>query len=169
MADLFGPGPNLCTFSSDRVHRYTLLHTMRGGKSRIAWVGLNPSTADESQLDPTLRRIRGFSLRDGFDQFMMLNVFGLRSTNPKGLLEHSDPIGPRNLIEIEEAIQDCPVVVAAWGGGKYSDHLNAAAQVEAILRKGKRKVMCLGLTGQGFPKHPLYVHGETPLIPLPHK
>ena len=61
-------------FSPDRVYRYTLLHSWRGlldTEDRIAcWIALNPSTADENQLDPTLRRIRGYSMRWGYYQQM---------------------------------------------------------------------------------------------------
>ena len=60
---------NKCVFSPDRVYRYTLLHSWRGlldAEDRIAcWIALNPSTADENQLDPTLRRIRGYSMKWG--------------------------------------------------------------------------------------------------------
>ena len=140
---------------------------MSKGGRRIAWIGLNPSTADESQLDPTLRRIRGFSEREGFNEFVMLNVFGLRSTDPAGLLEHPDPIGPGNFATIAKAVKDCPLVVAAWGGGKYSDHCEAASQVQAVLRRISGRVVCLGLTAQGFPRHPLYVHGTTEFQAFP--
>ncbi|HTI72370.1 MAG TPA: DUF1643 domain-containing protein [Candidatus Limnocylindria bacterium] len=159
--------PNRCEFSADRVYRYSLLHRMRTGGRRIAWIGLNPSTADESQLDPTLRRIRGFSEREGFDEFMMLNVFGLRSTDPTKLLDHPNPIGPDNFAVISKAVRECSIVMAAWGGGKYSHHCDAAVEVGKILRKGKAQVLCLGMTGQGFPKHPLYVHGSTVFQELP--
>ena len=77
---------NICAFSPDRVYRYTLLHSWADMLSpelkTIAWIALNPSTADENQLDPTLRRIRVFSAAWGYNSFMMLNAFAFRATDP---------------------------------------------------------------------------------------
>jgi hypothetical protein len=76
---------NECTFSPDRRHRYSLIHRINPllGDRLIMWIGLNPSTADESQLDPTLTRIRSFSEREGYDGFWMANIFALRTPYPR--------------------------------------------------------------------------------------
>ena len=91
---------NICAFSPDRVYRYTLLHSWADMLSpelkTIAWIALNPSTADENQLDPTLRRIRGFSAAWGYNSFMMLNAFAFRATDPKEMERAADPNGPEN-------------------------------------------------------------------------
>ncbi len=63
---------------------------------RIMWIGLNPSTADEQQLDPTLRRIRGFSQAWGFTAFVMTNVFAFRATVPADMKAQADPVGQDN-------------------------------------------------------------------------
>ncbi len=83
---------NLCHFLSDRRHRYSLVHRWNPllGDRLIMWIGLNPSTADEQQLDPTLTRIRGFSQREGFDGFLMTNLFGLRTPYPDEMMK--DPV-----------------------------------------------------------------------------
>lgn len=89
---------NPCRFSPCRKYRYFLTHQWDGlfGWREIAFIGLNPSTADESQLDPTLRRIRGFCLSWGFNTFHMLNLFAFRSPDPRSLRSIADPVGPEN-------------------------------------------------------------------------
>jgi hypothetical protein len=80
-----------CTFSPDRKHRYSLVHRWNPlfGDRLILWIGLNPSTADEAQLDPTLTRIRSFSQREGFDGFWMANLFGRCTPYPKKMMDRA--------------------------------------------------------------------------------
>jgi hypothetical protein len=63
----------------------------------MAWVMLNPSTADAEVDDPTIRRCMSFAKREGYDGIEVLNLYGLRATKPKHLLDHPDPEGPQNL------------------------------------------------------------------------
>ena len=164
------PLENPCHFSPDRVHRYSLIHRLDpllGGDRLIMWIGLNPSTADESQLDPTLRRIARFSERDGYDGFWMANIFGLRTPYPKEMMAHADPVGPGNDASLLAAAARCEKIVAAWGvSGAYQ------ARAEAVVRLlAPHKLWCLSTTAAGHPRHPLYVHGDqilvryTPTIP----
>ena len=93
---------NECVFSKCRTWRYVLKHTWRDlldtEERALVWIALNPSTADENQLDPTLRRIRGFTMAEGGNTFYMLNLFAFRATDPRNLKAAADPIGlPRNL------------------------------------------------------------------------
>jgi len=76
---------NLCHFSPDRRHRYALIHRWNPlfSDRSVLRIGLNPSTANEDQLDPTLTRIAAFSKREGFDRFWMAKLFGLRTPDPK--------------------------------------------------------------------------------------
>ena len=91
---------NPCVFSPCRKWRYLLKHTWRDmldpEERAIAWIALNPSTADENQLDPTLRRIRGYTRDMGCNTFYMLNLFAYRATDPKVMRAAEDPIGPEN-------------------------------------------------------------------------
>ena len=153
---------NECHFSPDRKHRYTLLHRINPlfGKKLILWIGLNPSTADEQKLDPTLTRIRSFSEREGFDGFLMTNIFGFRATDPKEMIRTPDPIGPENDQALLAAAERCDKVVAAWGAhGVHQDRAIAVAKLLA-----SHKLWCLGTTKAGFPRHPLYVKGDQPLV-----
>jgi hypothetical protein len=153
---------NDCHFSSDRRHRYTLLHRISPlfGDRLIMWIGLNPSTADEQQLDPTLTRIRSFSEREGYDGFLMTNIFGFRATDPREMIRARDPIGPENDAALLAAAARCDKVVAAWGA--HGVHQARAAAVAKLL--GRHQLWSLGSTKDGHPRHPLYVKGDQPLV-----
>src|SRR5436190_22946192 len=81
------------TLSECRRYRYTLTRVWDESYPRIAWIGLNPSTADENVLDPTLRRVVRFSMDWGFGSFTMLNLFALRATDPVVMKAHFEPVG----------------------------------------------------------------------------
>jgi len=153
---------NDCHFSPDRRHRYSLVHRWNPlfGDRLILWIGLNPSTADEAQLDPTLTRIRSFSEREGFDGFLMANIFSFRVTDPKEMMGAADPVGPENDAALLAAADRCERIVAAWGaGGKFQARAAAVARLLA-----GRELWCLGTTQAGQPRHPLYVAGDQPLV-----
>jgi hypothetical protein len=151
---------NECVFSSDRKYRYLLEHIYRSsgpGTKLCTWIGLNPSIANETRLDPTLRRIRRFSNAWGYGGFIMTNLFALVSTDPKRLFAEADPVGPENDRYILQAARETDLVVAAWGaiGGLQ----NRCANVLELL--AKIDLVCLGITKEGYPNHPLYVPGDT--------
>ena len=153
---------NACVFSADRRHRYTLVHrwddllTAETGRA-IAWIALNPSTADENQLDPTLRRIRGFSTAWGYTHFIMLNAFAFRATDPADMKAAADPVGPENDRWIAHWAERADRVMVAWG--EHGAFLNRHAQVAALL--DPQKTFCLARNASGQPKHPLYVAQRT--------
>lgn len=149
---------NPCYFSHDRRYRYTLEHVWDGfaAPRLIQWIGLNPSTADEDKLDPTLRRIRAFSMAWGYTGFVMTNLFAFRSKEPRYMLEAADPFGPENQGHITATAIRCETTVAAWG--TLGSHRDAAAKLSAAFG---RPLYCLGTNSDGSPKHPLYVPGVT--------
>lgn len=153
---------NVCHFSPDRRHRYTLVHRWNPlfGDRLIMWIGLNPSTADEQQLDPTLTRIRSFSQREGYDGFVMTNLFGLRTPYPEEMMQDPDPVGAENDSALLAAAERCEKIVAAWGvSGVYQ------ARAEAVVKLfAGRELWCLGTTQDGHPRHPLYVAAKQPLV-----
>jgi hypothetical protein len=153
---------NECLFSPDRRHRYRLIHRWNPGPQEklILWIGLNPSTADEARLDPTLTRIAAFSRREGFDGFWMANLFALRTPHPKIMMASPDPIGSATDAELLIAAARCARIVAAWGvGGEFSERGAAVARLFV-----EKKLWCLGSTLAGHPRHPLYVAGKQPLV-----
>jgi hypothetical protein len=135
----------------------------------ITFVMLNPSTADEADLDPTLRRCRGFTLAAGFSRFVVLNLFAIRGTDPKILRRVRDPVGPENddhLRAARDASRDtgAPIVVA-WGGNPAVDSPYLGHRGAAVLDLLGPGVLCLGTTFAGFPRHPLYVRADQSLVP----
>lgn len=152
-------------FSDDRVYRYRLTRTLDTAPGpRCLFIMLNPSTADAFVLDPTVRRCINFARREGCSTLEVVNLFALRSTDPRALYEHDDPVGPDNLIQILEATERADIVVAAWGhhAAKMAQTVsNPEAWLDEI------PMVCLGKTKAGAPRHPLYVHSDTPLIPYP--
>ena len=109
---------NPCVFSPCRKWRYLLKHTWRDlldpEERAIAWIALNPSTADENQLDPTLRRIRGYTRDMGCNTFYMLNLFAYRATDPKVMRAAEDPIGPENDYWIKKIAMESEMVVQVY-------------------------------------------------------
>lgn len=151
-------------FSPDGAYRYTLHRDWSGGlfdtEPRVlVWCMLNPSTADDHQDDPTIRRCIRFSRRDGYTGLVILNAFALRSTDPKGLAAVDDPVGPDNDQWIAKYATGADVVVA-WGAYRHERISQVAKMLEEVT--GGR-LRCLGTTKSGEPRHPLYVHGDTPL------
>jgi hypothetical protein len=151
-------------FSECRRYRYVLWRVWDKAKPLMLWIGLNPSTADETKDDPTIRRCIAFARSLGSGGIIMANLFALRSTDPKVLRGHLDPIGPDNDLALKTAYHGCQPSVAAWGvHGAYG---NRDLHVCDMLTKEntERFLSCLGCTKHGHPRHPLYVRGDTELI-----
>jgi len=88
-------------FSEDRKYRYTLWREWkslftRQQKEFVVFIGLNPSTADETKDDPTIKRCVGFVKKWGFDAFCMMNLFAYRTRYPSVMKAQEDPIGIEN-------------------------------------------------------------------------
>ena len=119
--------------------------------SYVMFIGLNPSTADETKDDPTIRRCVGFAKEWGYGAVCMANLFAYRATDPRVMKEAADPVGPDNDVWLERYAKDASLVVAAWGA--YGEHQGRAKEV---LKKVEG-VVCLGMTKGGYPRHPLYM------------
>ncbi len=141
-----------CVFSTDRVYRYTLWREFDlANRTYVQFVGLNPSTADEVQDDPTVRRCIDFAKRWGFGALCMTNIFAYRATDPDVMKAAQDPIGPGNDAWLTRIAAGAGLVVAAWGNhGAFIDREQA---VVSLLPR----LTCLGTTKSGAPRHPLYV------------
>lgn len=156
---------NVCKFSQDRKFRYRLEFEHRyaadSADQRVVWILLNPSTADEQTLDPTLRRVRTWSEGWGYRYITIVNLFAFRATKPARLLEVDDPIGPDNDREILAAVEEADELVLGWGAVR-SRLLPRARQVEELLEKAGQLegARSLGTTKTGEPRHPLYLPGD---------
>lgn len=146
-------------FSPCRRYRYRLVIRWSEG-DLLTVIGLNPSTADEVQDDPTLRRVKGFARDMGLAGVQMLNAYAWRSTDPSVLRTIADPVGPENTLEnLKSWIRECsPCAVAAWG--------------TKIILERERELLtlphlhCFRRTKAGKPEHPLYLPAELRPVPL---
>ena len=145
-------------------YRYTLTREWDDFKPAMLFVMLNPSTADATEDDPTIRRCVGFAKREGCGMIEVVNLFAWRATDPKELKTTDEPIGARNDRVIQEAAEDADVIVCAWGTHGVLHKRNE--EVISLLKATGKPVMCLGKTKDGHPKHPLYLSGQSPLIEL---
>lgn len=175
---LIRPTASGAVFDSSRKYRYSLWRRWCWVNGRteedlfrhtIAFVGLNPSTADEREPDPTITRCINYSKKFGFETFVMLNCFAYRATLPVDMKRQENPIGvEQGGADNDEAIKyfadRCPVIVAAWGNdGQY---LNRSKRVMEILKSGSCEVKCLAKTQAGEPGHPLYLKSCLELRPI---
>ncbi len=140
--------------SPDRLYRYQLIRRWGAG-DLVAWIMLNPSTADADIDDPTITRCMGFARRWGYAGIVVVNRFALRSTDPDQLLTSTDPFGPNNT-ETLQSVAAYPLIIAAWGSHKATRQLDAHLPVGLDLH-------CLAVNSDGSPKHPLYVRGDVSL------
>lgn len=143
----------------DECYRWELRRWWSTGPY-VCWVMLNPSTADASADDPSLRRIIAFSRAWGFGGLVLVNLFPFRSPDPgqcKAWMETPTACGVvfRNMEKIWQVSADAGLMMAAWGAAPW-----AAATGEAVSRMIKQSkkhdaIFCLGRTADGSPKHPL--------------
>ena len=149
------------TFSPCRSYRYSLWREWGEGSLGYAmFIGLNPSTADETRDDPTVRRCINFAKDWGFGALCMTNLFAFRATDPTVMKVQADPNGPENNATLKKLARDASVVVAAWGA--HGSHMGRDKEVVAMLPGLK----CLALTKDRLPKHPLYLLKTLRPMPL---
>jgi hypothetical protein len=145
-------------FSPDRLYRYLLWRSWDRDKPICAFVGLNPSTADEVDNDPTIRRCIGFAKSWGYGSLWMLNAYAWRSTDPRALrTQGADAIGPNNDLYLRQAALNCGLVVAAWG--VHCDDVRERTVARVFEAEGK-PLHVLGLSKAGKPRHPLRLRAD---------
>ena len=153
---------NTAIISECGRYRYTLHRAWNDDAPRMTYIMLNPSTADASKDDPTIRRCIGFAKREGCGGLNVVNLFAYRGTNPADMKAADDPVGPENDKWVGRifATADGPRVVA-WGADPF------ARERAARMGRAWRNLMCLGKTKSGAPRHPLYVPADAPLVAWP--
>ena len=145
-------------------YRYTLWRRWDDG--RVAcFVMLNPSTADASVDDPTVRKCVGFARRWGGGGIRIANLFAFRTPHPRELAERQadgvDIVGPGNDALLASHLDTSHAVVVAWGSAA-----SAGATVKSLIREraawihdlaqhAEVPLCCLGTARDGSPRHPL--------------
>lgn len=145
-------------------YRYHLWRRWDESLPTMVWVMLNPSTADATEDDPTIRRCIGFAKREGCGGISVRNVFALRATNPAELALHPDPFGPENERYLTSArnVSLMTILALGWGAKMPCKILrNYYRQAEILIAIQSPK--CFGLTKDGDPRHPLYLRANAPL------
>ena len=133
----------------------------------VLFIGMNPSTADGSVDDPTVRRECDFTMAWGFGSYRKCNVMDMRATKPTALLAPGGiPCSHVNLDIISEQARAASKVVMAFGKlhGKLAEYGNRV--VERLKGEGV-EMYCLGFTQDGSPRHPLYLRKDSTLLAFP--
>lgn len=128
----------------------------------IVFVMLNPSTADAETDDQTIRRCISFSRSWGYSQLAVVNLYALRSKDPKLLLSDPDPVGPENDGYIRAWTGQLTTVVA-WGAAAPADRVAEFWEIVKDRQSPRSFLWCLGTTRSGAPRHPCRLRVDTQL------
>ncbi|MEQ9096055.1 MAG: DUF1643 domain-containing protein [Phycisphaerales bacterium] len=128
----------------------------------VAWVMLNPSTADATTDDQTIRRVRAFSASacESVARVVVVNLYGYRATRPADLARAEDPEGPQNTMHVARAIESADRVIVGWGASVARWRRDRPSAVLGLL--AGRELWCLGASRGGDPLHPLRIPGDRP-------
>ncbi|MEZ9455440.1 DUF1643 domain-containing protein [Vibrio splendidus] len=150
---------NTAKLSNCRNYRYALWRTWDTTKPYVLFIGLNPSTADESSDDPTLTRCINFAKAWGYGGVCMANLFAFRATEPKNMKSQNDPVGSENNKWLVNLADESGIVIAAWGND--GSFLSRSKQVKALIPN----LHYLKMNKSGEPAHPLYLKANlTPQV-----
>jgi hypothetical protein len=146
-------------FSRCGRYRYRLTRRWDAG-TELTFVMLNPSLADATIDDPTIRRCIGFARREGASGIVVVNLYAFRATRPDVLRRAENPFGPRNREALIEAARNAGSsglpLICAWGAH------GVGSEAVALIRRAGTRLACLGKTASGAPRHPLYVKADQP-------
>ena len=174
MYDLFGINDRAVTDAAEHAHlkvpMYDIYHSDqndqwrytlgRSGARPLLVIGLNPSTATQEKLDPTVTRVEKVAQQCGFDGFVMLNLYPVRATKHQDLPSKADPVAyERNLETIEKVVAQYanPTLWAAWGETVVDRtyFLRARDTLHERLAQYQPQWRRFGeLTATGHPRHP---------------
>lgn len=139
--------------------RYALV---QNGKRTLFVIGLNPSTADASKPDPTMKAVLRIAEYNGFDGFIMINLYPLRATFPKDLpKQYDEQLHKSNLINIEKLLKgrnNIDVWLAYGDNALSRKYLIPCLEdiVKVFTPYNPKWYYIDTLTQKGMPKHPLY-------------
>lgn len=133
----------------DREYRWRLWREWDADLPTVVFLMLNPSTADETEDDKTIRRCIGYAKSWGYGRLEVVNLFAYRTSKPSELRTADAPVGDRNDEVLRDVCDEAELVVAAWGG--FDDHRDRAIEVAEMLDV---ELQALGTTKDGHPLHP---------------
>lgn len=151
---------NGADFSNCRKYRYALWRIWDEAKPLAMFIGLNPSTANESDNDPTVKSVGRICKHNGYGGFYMMNCFPYISTDPAKLKDGLTlDTNTKNIEKLKEIGYACKDVVFAWGSFKEVDEYTSG-----LLAYLFPNAKALYINQNGSPKHPLYCKSESTLI-----
>ena len=144
------------------------------GKRPLICIGINPSTAAPNDLDNTLKSVERIALHNGFDSFIMFNVYAQRATRPNDMDRTRNEVLHRENMRAFDYILslqagDHPAVWAAWGNlVEQRAYLKDCLRDMVSLGKqhGAQWYSCGAVSKKGHPHHPLYLRQDSPLDPF---
>ena len=170
---------SVCLFSECKSYRWILKRDLLRGKKTLIFIGLNPSKANAFNNDNTLIRIINFCSRWNYKNLYVINLFGLISKSPSQLSKNKNPIGSNNDLITLKALEfwseniNCDLWLG-WGDkGQLFQRdrivlklIEKFSKLESKENNYSRRVLSLGLTKKGIPRHPLYASNESFLKPF---
>ena len=143
------------------------------GKKPLICIGINPSTAEPDNLDPTLKSVERIALNNGYDSFIMFNVYAQRATRPKDMeRERNEMLHHANMEAFDYilSLSDAPAVWAAWGA-IIEERSYLADCVREMIAIGQKRNALWYTAGarskkKGHPHHPLYLRKDSLLDPF---
>lgn len=144
-------------FSQDskKTYRYSLWRELDGDRGPVLFIMLNPSTANATKDDPTVRRCIGYAKMWGHRKLYVGNIFSYRATDPRQLKKADEPIGPLNNTHLVDMAKDSELVIAAWG--THGNLFGRGMKVWSLMSHEGIGLSYLRMTKFGHPSHPLYL------------
>jgi len=143
------------------------------GKNPLICIGINPSTAQPGDLDNTLKSVQRIAHGNGFDSFIMFNVYAQRATDPDTMEKTCNTLLHRENLEAFRyvlSIGEHPTVWAAWGTIiEKRDYLKDCLKdmIAAGEEFGANWVCAGKCSKKGHPHHPLYLRKDEIIRPFP--
>lgn len=144
-------------FSPCRQYRYRLDRIWNRNLPIAMCIGLNPSTADQHEDDPTIESIIRILTHNGYGALLMCNVFAIISPNPEDIRSCPDPVKDNDKWLVE-AVEYSHAQILCYGNFKQVNY--RLPFIKSIIKNP----MCLGHNKNGSPVHPLYKKSTTPII-----
>jgi hypothetical protein len=140
------------------TYRYLLTRRWDPALSSLPVCMLNPSTADHEKDDPTIKTLMRFARGWGYGGITVVNLFALRTSLPERMKFDAAPLGPDNSLHQRQVMASARhlsvPVLAAWG--RDGAHFGRADETFCSMARSEMvDLVCMGLTKEGFPKHPL--------------
>lgn len=142
-------------YSPCERYRYDLSRVWAPDRPALMWIMLNPSKATEIDDDPTILRCEKRTRLLGYGAMKVCNLFALRETHPARLRQAASPVGEQNAAVVAKGASWADHILCAWG--VHGTHQGQDQVMLQALKPFRSKLLVLGLTQDGHPRHPLYL------------